>query len=92
MTASRSSIVCPIGLFDEVEGKIAAVASAINEASTIGKKAAEAGKMRELVSGLLRCSSYDDGKANCRLCRDFSRLRDEAAALVEQAARSTWKS
>lgn len=83
------SIVCPIDLFDRVEGEIQDLTAAINHAPTATEKAPLAGELRRAVSVLLECDAYDEDNVNCRLCRDFSELRDKTAAVVEQAAKLT---
>lgn len=85
--SSGPSIVCPIKLFDRIEGAIQDIAAAINDAPSAIEKAEAAGKMHGVVSVLLQCVAYDDGNPDCRLCREFSKLRDKTATLVEQTAR-----
>lgn len=80
-------IDCPIGLFEEVQPKIEDITSAINQAPTATEKARWAGELRDAVGPLLDCKAYDENNLNCRLCREFSQLRDKTAAVVQQAAR-----
>ena len=87
MTPQGHGIDCPIDLFPSVERKIEDLTTAINRASTAAEKAGPASELRAQVSTLLDCEAYDEDNMNCRLCREFSELRDETAALVEQATR-----
>ncbi len=80
-------IVCPIDLFSRIERQVEETTAAINRASTPAEKAQRAGELRAAVSRLLECKAYDEDNLNCRLCREFSKLRDQTAAVVEQAAR-----
>lgn len=81
------SIVCPIDLFPMVEREIQDLTARLNRAPTVKEKAPLAKELRDAVSILLECKARDEKNVNCRLCREFSRLRDKTAAVVEQAAR-----
>lgn len=84
---SRPGIECPIGLFGQVECEIEDITQAINRAPSAVEKASLAGALRAAVATLLDCNAYDENNTNCRLCREFSTLRDKTAAAIEQAAR-----
>lgn len=83
---SEPTVNCPIGLFAGVEREIADITTAINGAPSVKEKAPLAGELRAAVSVLLDCTAYDGDNINCRICRQFSELRNNTAALVEQAA------
>lgn len=80
-------IDCPIGLFGQVEPQLADLTAAINRAANVLDKARLAGDLRDALAALLQCDAYDGDNADCRLCREFSQLRDKTAAVVQQAAR-----
>jgi hypothetical protein len=84
---SRSEIDCPIALFGRVEREVEDITAALNRAPGAVEKAPLARQLRGAISTLLDCKAYDANNANCRLCREFSQLRDKTAALVEQAAK-----
>lgn len=84
---SFPTIVCPIDLFNRVESEIEDLSSALNRAPTVSEKEPLARELRHAVSVLLECKAYNNGNANCLLCRQFSTLRDMTVAIVEQAAR-----
>lgn len=84
---SAHSIVCPIDLFARIETEVEDLTAALNRAPTAAEKAPLARDLRDKVALLLECRAYDEGNVNCRLCREFSELRDKTAALVEQAAK-----
>lgn len=84
---STLGIECPIGLFGQVEREIEELTAALNRAPVAVEKAPLAGELRAAVATLLDCKAHDEDNANCRLCREFSSLRDKTAAVVEQAAR-----
>lgn len=83
----KPGIVCPIGLFGQIEREVEDITAAINRAPSAVEKAPLARKLRDAVAPLLDCKAYDGENANCGLCREFSALRDKTAAVVEQAAR-----
>lgn len=77
---------CPIDLFGPTEREVEKITVAINRAPTAAAKAPLAGDLRRVVGKLLACEAYDAGNVNCRICREFSELRDKTAALVQRAA------
>ena len=79
-------IDCPIDLFGPTEREVERITAAINQAPTPAAKAPLAGDLRRVVGKLLACEAYDAVNANCRICREFSELRDKTAALVQRAA------
>lgn len=83
------SIYCPIGLFSKQEEKIADLIREINQARTAAEKAPWAQELVEVVAVLLACDRYDDKSVHCRLCRNFSELRQKTASLVVKAGRSS---
>lgn len=87
LESSSPQIDCPIGLFGQVEHEVAALTADINRATELGDKARLAGDLRAALAPLLDCGSYDRSNTNCRLCREFSGLRDKTAALIQQTAR-----
>ena len=82
-----SEITCPIGLFGRIEEEAAVITAAINRASTVAEKVPLAGDLRSTVAALLACEAHDESDVNCRLCGEFSELRDKTAALIQQVAR-----
>lgn len=80
-------IDCPIGLFGRVESDVETITAGINRASSATEKARLARDLRVTLATLIDCAAYDRNNTNCRLCREFSGLRDKTAALIEQAAR-----
>lgn len=87
MESSSPQIECPIGLFGQVEPRVADISADINRAANVLDKARLAGDLRDALAPLLECDAYDRGNTNCRLCREFSELRDKTAALIQQTAR-----
>lgn len=83
----QKSIRCPIDLFSEQEAKIERLTEAINRAPTATEKAPLAQDLIEAVDVLLACEQYDEENVNCRLCRNFSKLRRKTAALVMKAGK-----
>jgi len=80
-------IDCPIMLFAGVEREVKDITAALNRAPEVAEKARFARELRGAISTLLECNAYDGNNVNCRQCREFSKLRDKTAALVEQAAK-----
>ena len=78
-------IACPIGLFDGCERHIALLSAALNHASAPEEKRLLLQDLLENLSTLLACTAYDRNNINCRLCRDFSKLRRKTAAVIEKA-------
>ena len=83
----RGDIRCRIGLFSRQETRVTQLTEAINRACTATEKAAAAEALTKEVDVLLECEEYDEGSADCRLCRGFSELRRQTAALVVKAGR-----
>lgn len=88
-TNETPEIDCPIDLFRPVEREIQDITAALNRAPSAAEKARFAKELRNAVSTLLECTAYDENNPNCRLCQQFSELRDKTASVVEQAARLT---
>ena len=59
----------------------------INQARIAAEKAPWAQALIEAVDMLLACEQYDEESLDCRLCRNFSQLRRQTAALVIKAGR-----
>lgn len=76
-------IRCPIALFEVCEARIRAFTDGINQ-SQGAEKARFAQALLEETGRLLACESYDEGAMDCRLCRNFSELRQKTASLVLQ--------
>ncbi|MBL7183574.1 MAG: hypothetical protein ISS50_03885 [Anaerolineae bacterium] len=83
----QASIHCTIGLFPRQEEEINRLTQAINQARTAAEKAPWAQALIETVDVLLACEQYDEESLDCRLCRNFSKLRRKTAALVIKAER-----
>jgi hypothetical protein len=81
----RSAIRCPIGLFPKQEADVIRLTRAINRAPTAAEKAPLAQKLLDVVSVLLACEEHDEGALDCRLCRQFSHLRQKAGTLIVRA-------
>jgi|GEM_PF-6864904 len=84
---TEPEIDCPIDLFGPTERRIASITEAINRASNAAQKAPLAEDLQREVATLLACTAHDTDNPNCRLCREFSQLRDKTAALILRAAR-----
>ena len=80
------TLVCPISLFERIEPLIGDIASRMNQASAPHEKAESAREMMATVQRLLDCESFDGGNVNCRLCHEFSTLRQKTATLVIKMA------
>jgi hypothetical protein len=76
------ALVCPINLFERLEPQIADISSRINTAPTPHEKGQLANDLLGLTQQLLDCESSDSNNLNCRLCREFSALRQQTAKLV----------
>jgi hypothetical protein len=74
-------IHCPIRLFESCEVRIRALTGSINEAQG-AEKGALAQALLEEVEQLLDCKDFDNSNENCVICRNFSELRKNTAALV----------
>jgi len=83
---NRASIQCPIGLFDDQEARMAALAEAVNQASTPLAKAPWAEEIMAAADELLACEAYDESSRDCRLCHRFADLRRRTAALIVKVA------
>ncbi len=83
---NRASIQCPIGLFDDQEVRMAALAEAVNQASTPLAKAPWADEIMAAADELLACEAYDESSRDCRLCHRFADLRRRTAALIVKVA------
>lgn len=77
---------CPIGLFEEAEHKIRSLTTLINGSRNIQDKADLARSLMEQTEKLLQCESFDEGNMSCRLCRQFSALRQNTAVLILKLA------
>lgn len=82
----ETTIDCPLRIFVGREREIGQLTQALNQASTPAVKAAMAKRLRDATEALLSCAGYREDNFNCRLCREFSRLRNQTAALVAKAA------
>lgn len=82
----EAKIDCPLGIFAGHEREIGQLTEALNQAPNLAAKAEIAGRLRDATAVLLSCVGYQEDNINCRLCREFSRLRDQTAALVARAA------
>ena len=80
-------IRCHVGLFSRQDARVTASTEAINRASTAREKATAAESLREAVDVLLECHEYEEESVDCHLCRGFSELRRQMAALVVKAGR-----
>lgn len=87
MNRASPQIDCPIDLFGPVEQEVAEITADLNRAANAADKGRLAGDLRNRLAVLLDCESFDRNNTNCRLCREFSTLRDKTAAVVQQAAR-----
>ena len=82
----RASIQCPIGIFDDHEVRMAALAEEVNQVSTPLAKAPWAEEMMAAADDLLACEAYDATSRDCRLCHRFADLRRRTAALIVRVA------
>jgi hypothetical protein len=84
MTAGRGGprIDCPIDLFADCEREIERLTAEINHAAAREEKGRLARELLRSVSRLVDCSVYDESNPSCRLCRDFSILRQKTAELI----------
>lgn len=82
----EAKIDCPLGIFAGHEREIGRLTEALNQATNPAAKAGMAGQLRDATAVLLSCAGYQEDNINCRLCREFSRLRNQTAALVARAA------
>jgi len=82
-----TGLSCPIGLFPRQEGEVARLTKELNQASTAAEKGPWAQTLIAAVELLLGCERYDEGRADCRLCRHFSELRRNTATLIIRAGR-----
>lgn len=85
--AGGARILCPAGIFAAQEAEIREVTVALNRAARLPEKAAFATRLRAVAEGLLACEDRQADNLNCRLCRDFSHLRANAASLILRTAR-----
>lgn len=83
--SARTSIRCPIGLFEPQEARIEALTAAINAAPTASGKTPYARDLIDEVGVLLACARYEVANPNCGLCRGFSTLRLATANLIVKA-------
>ena len=81
----QANIHCPIGLFQSQEEEIARLTQEINQARTAAEKAPRAQALIEAADVLLACKQYDEESLDCRLCRNFSKLRRKTASLIVKA-------
>ncbi len=79
---------CPIELFEQIEPKIRSLTALINSTHNLQDKAELARGLMEQTGKLLRCGSFDESNMNCRLCRQFSTLRQQTAALIVKLAQT----
>lgn len=79
---------CPIALFEQVEPKIRSLSALINSTRNLQDRAELAQALLEQCEKLLSCGSFDETNMNCRLCRQFSGLRQKTAGLILKAARA----
>ncbi len=77
---------CPISLFEQVEPKILSLTALINGTRNLQDKAGFALSLMEKSEKLLQCDSFNEKNMNCRLCRQFSGLRQKTAALILKLA------
>lgn len=84
--AGQTKIDCPLGIFAAHEQKIGRLTEVLNQATNPTAKAGLAGQLRNATAVLLSCSCYLEDNINCRMCREFSRLRNQTAALVARVA------
>ncbi len=77
---------CPINLFERIEPDIRSFTALINQTRDLRDKGDLARTLIERTQTLLDCESFDDGNMNCRLCRQFSSLRQKTAELVLKIA------
>jgi hypothetical protein len=82
----EAKIDCPLGIFADHEREIGRLTEALNLAPNPAAKAGMAGQLRDATAVLLSCAGYQEDNVNCRLCREFSRLRNQTAARVSRAA------
>lgn len=87
MTARRTGIRCPIGLFARQEEQTARLTREINQATAAVEKVIRAQRLAEAVDVLLACERYDKRSRDCCLCHNFSELRRKTAGLVIRAGR-----
>jgi hypothetical protein len=78
-------IDCPVDLYPRQEAEIERLTRSINQERTAAQKAPYAQSLLETVDILLDCEAYDEDNSDCRLCRNFSELRQKTAALVVKA-------
>jgi hypothetical protein len=84
---ASAALVCPIGAFERQNDAMERLTAAMNRARHAVDKAAPAEELAEAAGALLACDAYDEGDANCRMCRQVASLRRKAADLVVAAAR-----
>lgn len=81
-----AKIDCPLGIFADHEQEIGRLTVALNQAANPAAKAGMARQLCDATTVLLSCVGYQEDNINCRLCREFSRLRNQTAALVARVA------
>lgn len=86
----KSEIKCPLDVFDAQEENILRLTDAINKAPTITEKGDLANNLMEATEKLLTCPGQAEN-FNCKLCREFSRLRGNTAALIVSTVRKIGK-
>jgi hypothetical protein len=84
---TSATLICPVDLFKRQDVEIQRLTQAINRARHPADKAPLAEELAEAAGVLLDCDAYDEGDANCRMCRQIASLRRKAADLVVAAAR-----
>ena len=82
----EANIDCPLGIFSAHERVVRQLSEAINRAAAGPAKIKAATDLQERTLELLSCDG-EAGNVNCTLCREFSRLRNQMAALVIDASR-----
>jgi hypothetical protein len=77
---------CPVGRFETAEPDVRAITSQINQATRPADKADLARSLLDETVRLLDCDSADAGNSNCRLCHEFSALRQQTAMMILKMA------
>jgi hypothetical protein len=81
----EAKIDCHLGIFAAHEQEIGRLTETLNRAATAPAKADGARQLQDATQVLLSCVGYQEDNASCRLCREFSRLRNQTAALITKA-------
>jgi hypothetical protein len=80
--ASQPALHCPINLFPVQEVEVARLTQTINRTRTAAEKVTWAQALMNAVDVMLGCQAYDEQSPDCRLCRQFARVRRKTAQVV----------